>query len=75
MTVDVLPAIIDCISGEVGELKIGLDDKETGFNSPAFAINFTEMRPVIFLFVQERSKQDFCFSIWQLNTDEAVFLV
>lgn len=72
VAIDVLPAIIDGICGEVGELQEGFDDKKAGFYAPAFAVYFAEFRPVILLFIEQGGEQDFGFAIGQGNTDKAV---
>ena len=38
--IDILPAIIDGVGGEVGQFQKGFDDKEASLDAPAFAVYF-----------------------------------
>lgn len=72
MVIDVLPAIIDGVCREVGQLKKGLDNKETGLNAPTLAIDFTEVSPVIFLFIKQGRQEHLDLAIGQGDADQAV---
>jgi len=72
VAVDVLPAIVDSVCREVGKLEERLDDKETGLDAPAFAVDLAEVRPVVLFFVEQRGEQHLGLASGQHDSDQAV---
>ena len=70
--INILPAVIDGISGKIGKFQKGFDDKKASLNAPAFVIYFSEVSVFETPGIGQGREQYFHFAGGEYDPDKAI---